>query len=333
MKSFSFPAWTWSFVFAALVLIGILAVTGRGIAGTLSLALSLAPYLVLVGLGQMLVITAGPGNIDVSVGSVISLTGFVSIGVTTATGSITLGLLAAVGVGVAFAILSVFSIMVIKIPPIVATLASGLIATSFTLSMADGFTGFPDPRLRAFLNLRLLGVSVLAVLVILLTVVVVLALRYFVVGRSLLAVGQNQRAAGLAGVPATRIVASTYLVSGALAGLTGALLATYIAPTADLGTTYLLDSIAVVVIGGTLISGGRAVPGGIWGGALFLILLGALLNLVGWSIAGQNVLKGVLLLAVLFFAGGGELSRRRITKPDEGTPTTSTEAPTPAATG
>jgi ribose transport system permease protein len=207
MKSFAFPAWTWSFVFAALVLIGILAVTGRGIAGTLSFALSLAPYLVLVGLGQMLVITAGPGNIDVSVGSVISLTGFVSIGVTTATGSITLGLLAAVGTGVAFAILSVFSIMVIKIPPIVATLASGLIATSFTLSMADGFTGFPDPRLRAFLNLRMLGVSVLAVLVILLTAVVVLAMRYFVVGRSLLAVGQNQRAAGLAGVPATRIVA------------------------------------------------------------------------------------------------------------------------------
>jgi ribose transport system permease protein len=320
MKSTTLPPWIWSFVFAALVLIGIFAVTGRGLAGTLSLALSLAPYLVLVGLGQMLVITAGPGNIDVSVGSVISLTGFVSIGVMTATGSVTLGLLAAIGVGVVAAILSVFSIIIIKIPPIVATLATGLIATSFTVTLADGFTGFPDPRLRAFLNLRVLGVSVMAVLVILLTVAVYLTLRYFVVGRSLLAVGQNRRAAGLAGVPATRVVIATYLVSGALSGLTGALLATYIAPTADLGTTYLLDSIAVVVIGGTLISGGRAVPGGIWGGALFLILLGALLNLVGWSIAGQNVLKGILLLAVLFFAGGGELSRRRTTKPSQGAP-------------
>jgi ribose transport system permease protein len=320
MKSINLPPWTWSFVFAALVLIGIFAVTGQGLAGTLSLGLSLAPYLVLVGLGQMLVITAGPGNIDVSVGSVISLTGFVSIGVMTTTGSVILGLLAAIGVGVAFALLSVFSIMIIKIPPIVATLASGLIATSFTVTLADGFTGFPDARLRAFLNLRVLGISVLAVLVILITVAVYLALRYFVVGRSLLAVGQNQRAAALAGVPAIRIVTTTYLVSGALSGLTGALLATYIAPTADLGTTYLLDSIAVVVIGGTLISGGRAVPSGIWGGALFLILLGALLNLVGWSTAGQNVLKGILLLAVLFFAGGGELSRRRITKPDQGSP-------------
>ena len=76
-------------------------------------------------------------------------------------------------------------------------------------------------------------------------------------------------------------------------------------------TTTCSNSIAVVVIGGTLITGGRAVPWGVWGGALFFILLDGLLNLIGWSYAGQNVLKGFLVLAVLFLAGGSPILRRR----------------------
>ncbi|CAM5248939.1 ABC transporter permease [Streptomyces hirsutus] len=67
--------WIWGFVAALLVWAVIMAVSGQGGGQTVSLALSLAPYLVLVGLGQMLVVTAGPGNIDVSVGPVISLAG------------------------------------------------------------------------------------------------------------------------------------------------------------------------------------------------------------------------------------------------------------------
>jgi ribose transport system permease protein len=307
--------WLLSFVFAAIVLVAIVAISGQGGGGTLSLAVSLAPYLVLVALGQMLVITTGPGNIDVSVASVLSLAGFTSIWVTNATSSVLLGLLTAVATGAAVASISVVSIAFLAIPPIVATLASGLIASSFTLALANGFTGNPDPTLHAFLNLRLLGIPVLAVVVLVVTVGVAAALRHTVFGRSLLAVGQNRRAAQYAGIPTRRTVAATYLTSGILAGLTGALLATYIAPTPDLGATYLLDSIAVTIIGGTLISGGRAVPAGVWGGALFFILLDGLLNLVGWSAAGQDVLKGLLLLAVLFLAGGTGIRIRRTPGP------------------
>jgi ribose transport system permease protein len=324
--------WLFSFVFAAIVLVAIVAVSGQGGGGTLSLAVSLAPYLVLVALGQMLVITTGPGNIDVSVASVLSLAGFTSIWVTNATSSVLLGLLTAVATGAAVAAISVVSIAFLAIPPIVATLASGLIASSFTLALANGFTGNPDPTLRAFLNLRLLGVPVLAVVVLVLTIGVGAGLRYTVFGRSLLAVGQNRRAAAYAGVATRRTVAVTYLASGVLAGLTGALLATYIAPTPDLGTTYLLDSIAVTIIGGTLISGGRAVPTGVWGGALFFILLDGLLNLVGWSAAGQNVLKGLLLLAVLFLAGGSGIRIRRPSAPTAGAPPAAPE-PAPAGGG
>lgn len=280
--------------------------------GTISLALSLAPYLVLVGIGQMLVISAGPGNIDVSVGNIVSLAGFVSVGVTSSTGSVTLGLLAGAGSGVGTAVISVIAITLVRIPPIVATLASGLIASSFTLTLANGFTANPSPALRSFVNASVGGVPIIAIITALFTVVVVLVLKFTVIGRSLVAVGQNRRAAEYAGIKSVRVIAGTYLVSGLLAGISGALLATYIAPTADLGTSYLLDSIAVVVVGGTLISGGRAVSAGVWGGALFFILLDSFLNLIGFSLAGQNVLKGALVLAVLFLAGGAVRRRRGV---------------------
>lgn len=309
-RRFTTPAWVWSFLFAAIVLVGIFVTTHSVGLGTIGLALSLAPYLVMVGSGQMLVISAGPGNIDVSVAQVISLSGFVAVSVTHTTGSVTLGLLAAAGTGLGIACISVVAITLIRIPPIVATLASGLIASSFTLTYANGFDAEPSKALSGFLGASIAGVPWIAVITAAFSVLLVLALKYTVVGRSLLAVGQNQRAASFAGVPAVLVTASTYLVSGLLAGLAGALLATYIAPTADLGTTYLLDSIAVVVIGGTLISGGRAVPAGVWGGALFFILLDSFLNLIGWSLAGQNVLKGLLVLAVLFLAGGTARTRR-----------------------
>ncbi|WP_256863329.1 ABC transporter permease [Microbispora sp. GKU 823] len=247
--------WIWGFAAAALVWLVILAISGQGGGQTVSLALSLAPYLVIVGLGQMLVITAGPGNIDVSVGSVISLAGFVSVAAASATGSAAVGILAGIGVGVLVAAVSAVAILGLSVPPIIATLAAGLVASSITLSMANGFTAVPDPGLRSALNLRPAGVPLLALAIAVLTVLVVALLRRTVYGRSLIAVGQSRRAAERAGIPVARIIGSTYLLSGALAGLTGALLAAYIAPSADLGTRYLLDSVAVVVIGGTLISG------------------------------------------------------------------------------
>ncbi|MER7498893.1 ABC transporter permease [Nonomuraea pusilla] len=297
--------WIWGFAAAALVWVAILAISGQGGGQTVSLALSLAPYLVVVGLGQMLVITAGPGNIDVSVASVISLAGFVSVAAAASTGSVVLGVGAGVAAGIAVAAVSTVAILGLSVPPIIATLASGLVASSATLSLAGGFTAVPDPGLRELLNLRPAGVPLFAVAVAAVTVAVVAVLRRTVYGRSLIAVGQNRRAAERAGIPVRRVIAATYLASGALAGLTGSLLATYIAPTADLGTRYLLDSVAVVVIGGTIISGGRAVPTGVWGAALFFILLDGLVNLVGWSTAAQNLLKGGLVLLVLFLAGGG----------------------------
>lgn len=311
LQNHTIPPWAWSFLAAVIVLVLTFIASGRGGPQTLTLAFTVAPYLVLVGLGQMLVMSAGPGNIDVSVAKVFSLGGLLSIAVSEFTGSWVLGLGAAVCAGLAMASISVISILYIRIPPIVATLATSLITSAISLTLAKGFQGSADPALKGFLNWAPFGIPAFAVVVLLFTICVSMVLKSTTWGAQMLALGQARRAAEYAGVNATKVMVTVYLTSGVLAALAGALRASFSAPNVELGNDYLLDSIAVVVIGGTLMSGGRAVPAGVWGGALFFILLDGLLNLIGWSFAGQNILKGFLVLAVLFLAGGAPILARR----------------------
>ncbi len=308
------PPWTWSFVAAAIVLVLTLLVSGGGGLQTLTLAFTVAPYLVLVGLGQMMVMSAGPGNIDVSVAKVFSLGGLLSVAVSEASGSWVLGLAAAIGAGLILASISVIGILLVRIPPIVSTLATSLFASAISLTLAKGFQGSADPLLKSFLNWAPFGVPAFAVLVLFFTMFISFILKSTAWGTRMLAFGQASRAAEYAGISSKNIIAVVYLTCGALAGLAGALRASFSAPNVELGNDYLLDSIAVVVIGGTLITGGRAVPAGVWGGALFFILLDGLLNLIGWSFAGQNVLKGFLVLSVLFLASGAPILAPRAAK-------------------
>ena len=313
-RSFPWPPWGWS-------LLGVLAVWAFTIAvrpgaplDPLAGAFSLAPFLVLVALGQMLVITLGPGNIDVSVGTVISMTSYVSVAVGATAGPVA-GLAAGFAAGLLAGAISVLAILALRVPPIIATLATSLIVTSATLLLAAEARGGADPALRAFVNARVLGVPVIALVVAILTVVIWFVLRHTRLGLSIIAVGQSERAAERAGLKVGVVTATAYLLSAGFAGLVGGLLAAYISPSTVLGTSYMLDSIAVVVIGGTLISGGRPVPVGAWTGALFFVLLSGLLNLVGWSIGAQNVLKGVLVVLVVVVAsattGTGRSTLRR----------------------
>lgn len=297
-RRLSWPAWGWSLIGVLAVWALIIFVRPGAPFNPLAQALTLAPFLVLVALGQMLVITLGPGNIDVSVGTIISMASYVSVAVGASLGPVA-GIVAAVGVGVIAAVCSVIAILLLKVPPIIATLATSLIVSSATLLLADASRHSADASLREFVNAKILGVPVIALLVLAITIVIALMLRHTRFGLSVLAVGQSARAAERAGITVWAITAMAYLASGAFAGLAGGLLAAFISPSTVLGTSYMLDSVAVVVIGGTLISGGRAVPTGAWTGALFFVLLSGLLNLVGWSIGAQNILKGVLVVAVV----------------------------------
>jgi ribose transport system permease protein len=299
--------WVWSLIGAVVVwALTAASVEGRGAGETLSTALGFATFYVIVGIGQMLVISAGPGNIDLSIPSVMMLAGYLSMGVMQAQDSeLLLGVAAALGVGLCAGIANVVLIRGLKIPPMIATLAAGFVMQSMTIAYSRGSTAKPAPVLQDFSLSHVLGVPVIAVLFVVVAGLVAVVLVRSTFGRSVLAIGQNPRAAYLAGVAIPRVMASVYIISALLASVAGLLLAAYSGGASlNMSEDFLLMSIAVVVLGGTSIAGGQATVTGVWTASLFLYLIVTMLNVLGVSAGLRYVVTGLIIIGVLAVSKG-----------------------------
>ena len=275
----------------------------------LTTALSMAVFIVIVGVGQMFVITLGPGNVDLSLPANIGLASAVAMKTMDSSG-VALGLLAALGCGLAVGAANYLLIWALRIPPIIATLSSSFIIHSIDIAYGRGLQIKPPPGFADFTNIIVAGLPLLAILVALFALAAAVLLSRTVYGRSVLAIGQNARAARFAGVKVEPIRFATYAMCGALAGLDGALLAGYFrGANVDIGNEYLLLSIAVVVIGGTSVAGGKANVPGVWGAALFLVLLLTMLNTYGVSAGLRLLLTGFIIVAIIAAAGGEKPGR------------------------
>ena len=304
--------WIWSFIGALGVWLAAVSSTGgHGGGGMITAALSLAVFMVIVGVGQMFVITLGPGNVDLSLAANIGLASAVAMKTMDGNDSlVALGLLAALASGAAIGAGNYALIRLLRIPPIIATLSSSFIILSIDISYGRGLQIKPPPGFADFTNLQVLGIPVLAIVVILFTIAAAIMLQRMIYGRSVLAIGQNMRAAWLAGVKVGRIRFLTYTLSGTLGGLNGALLAGYFrGANVDIGNEYLLASIAVVVIGGTSVAGGKGNLPGVWGAALFLVLLLTMLNTFGVSAGVRLLVTGLVIVGVITAAGGQKALR------------------------
>jgi len=277
---------------------------GQGAGDLLTVALSFSAFTILVSLGQMLVISVGPGNADLSIPSAIALSGAVAMIVMDGRDAMIVpGLLAAVLAGVAVGAANHGLIRLLRIPPIIATLAASLIVMSVAINVGRGLKIKPPPLFAELTTLRLLGIPLIALVALAASVGIALMLQRSVLGRSIEAVGQNERAARLAGVAVQRTRLMVYLICAGLAGLTGALIAGFSGGNSlDQGQEYLLLTIAVVVIGGTSVSGGRPSVAGIWGAALFMFLLVAMLNAAGAGPGLRMLLTGIIIIAVIVLA-------------------------------
>jgi ribose transport system permease protein len=304
--------WIWSFVGALLVWLAAVVFThGYGAGGMLTAGLSLAVFMVVVGIGQMFVITLGPGNVDLSLPANIGLASAVAMKVMNGQdGMIAIGLLAALASGTVIGLVNYALIRLLRIPPIIATLSSSFIILSIDISYGRGLQIKPPDSFADFTNIQIVGVPILAIGGVIFAILCGIALQRMIYGRSVLAIGQNMRAARLAGIPVERIRLITYALSGALGGIDGALLAGYFrGASVDIGNEYLLSSIAVVVIGGTSVAGGKANIPGIWGAALFLVLLLTMLNTFGVSAGVRLLLTGLIIVGVITAAGGQKAAR------------------------
>ena len=307
MRNLIQKPWIFSFAAAAAVWgIAVFLAHGQDAGAMAASALALAVFMVIVGIGQMTVITLGPGNIDLSLGANIGLASAVAMTVMNGEDRLVMvGFAAALSCGAAAGLANYLLIRLLRIPPIIATLSASFIIQSIDIAYGRGLQIKPPPGFANLANTQVLGVPVLALFAVAVTVIAAVVLHRTIFGRAVQAVGQNPRAARLSGFHVEAARCLTYGFSGLLAGLDGTLLAGYFqGANVDIGNDYLLASLAVAVLGGTSVSGGKPVVPGLWGAALFLVLLVTVLNSLSFSPGIRMILSGAAIVVAVTLAGG-----------------------------
>lgn len=245
------------------------------------------------------ILTAG---IDLSVGSVLALSGAVMAGLLSTGKPVLLGILLGLGVGALLGLINGIVITRGKVQPFIATLAMLTIARGLTLVYTDGrpITGLPD----AFVWLGAGDVGRVPVPVIIMALVFgasYVILTQTPLGRYIYAIGGNEEAARLSGVSVQFVKTLVYATAGLLSAVSAIVITGRLnsaQPTAGAG--YELDAIAAVVLGGTTLAGGEGSVLGTLLGAFIIGVLNNGLNLLNVSSFYQQVVKGVvILLAVL----------------------------------
>ena len=305
LKSRTPPPWLWAFIGAFSVWLATIAFTGgQGATQIIIAALSFAAFSTIVGMGQMFVITLGPGNIDLSIPATLTLAGVVSMKLMDSQeATILLGLTAALTSGILVGSLNFGLIKILKIPPIIATMSSSFLILSTAISYGRGIKVKPPTALAEFAIDKIAGIPIIAILVIILAVIMALILHLTIFGKSIRAIGQNPKAANLAGINVDMMRYGTYVLCAVLASFCGFLLAGFSGGASlNMGNEYLLVSIAVVVIGGSSVSGGISNVTGVWGAAIFLFLLVTMLNTFGLSAGVRLILTGVIIVTVIIFS-------------------------------
>lgn len=258
----------------------------------------------------LVVLTAG---IDLSVGSVLALSGAVTAGlmrngIEVPSANLFIGftllggILAGITVGTLLGFFNGWTITRFKVPPFVATLAILTVARGLTMLWTKGFPISGLGEKFAHIGTGwFLGIPLpvwISGLIVAIAVVVTQHTRF---GRYIYAIGGNESAARLSGIRINRVKMAVYAISGALAAIGGIIVTSRLdSAQPNAGITYELDAIAAVVIGGTSLSGGR---GTIMGTVLGAVIIGVLNNglvLLNVSPFWQQVVKGmVILIAVI----------------------------------
>jgi ribose transport system permease protein len=261
-----------------------------------TILIAAAPF-ALIALGQTLVILTG--GIDLSVGSVIALSSMAgALTAKTFPDQVFLAVIVAVLVGLAAGSVNGFVVSKINVPPFIATLGMLTLASGLAYVVGGGapINGLPA-SFGSIANTQILGLTIPVILMIVGIVGFGIIMRKTAFGMRIYAVGGNELAAQIAGVKTGRVLFSVYAISGALAGLSGVMLASrVISGSPTLGQGYELDAIAAVVIGGASLLGGR---GTVWGTALGLLLIQTLNNGLDILLVPsywQDVIKGVLIV-------------------------------------
>jgi rhamnose transport system permease protein len=262
-----------------------------------------ASVVAVLAVGQTLVVVTR--NVDLSVGSTLGLSAFLTAQTFAdhPDTPIVLGLLVGVAIGVVCGAVNGVLVAVGRVPSLVVTLGTLYVFRGVDFALAQGkqvnASDLPDDLLDLG-NGRLLGIPVLVLITLAVVGVAALYLRSYRSGRDLYAIGSHPEAAVLAGIPVARRVFTSFLLSGAVAGLAGALwVARYGTVDAAAGTGLELQVVAAVVVGGVAIFGGSGTVVGAALGALLLGTIASCLVVLRIPAFWQQAISGALLIGAI----------------------------------
>ena len=245
------------------------------------------------------------GGIDLSVGSILALSSALTAGLLGSRMPVTLAILISLILGCILGMMNGLLISYGKLAPFIVTLATMTIFRGATLVYTNGnpiTKGLSDTFLFQFLGQGyIVGIPFPVIIMFIVFIVLYVLLHKTAFGKSVYAIGGNEKAAYISGVKLNKVKIIIYSISGIMASISGLIITSRLSsaqPTA--GASYEMDAIAAVVLGGTSLSGGKGRILGTLIGALIIGVLNNGLNIIGVSAFWQQVVKGVvILIAVL----------------------------------
>ena len=251
-----------------------------------------------IAIGMTFVVVGG--GFDLSVGSTVALAGCIAAMVMPQLGLLA-GAVAGIATGIAVGLANGVIIVALGVNPFITTIGTMVLVRGLVYLVTGG-APVGDDRLPAvfiaFGSARLFGIHYLVWVPAILLVVLSWVMRATPYGRRIYATGGNREAAYLSGVPVGRIIASTYIWCGALAGVAGVMLTARLQsgqPTA--GEFYELTAIAAVILGGASLHGGEGTLYKSIIGVFIMVVLGNSLNLLNVDSYWQRVAIGVVIIA------------------------------------
>jgi ribose transport system permease protein len=286
-----------------LFVLGEVAVSNFLSLGQILLTVKLASFIALFGLCQMIVIASGGSGLDLSVGYSATMTAVFTASIMNGENrNLWMAVLIAISLGITIGLVNGLLTSYVNLPPLVVTLAMANILQGVidVYTAGRSITGRPSPILR-IIAAKSTGIfpNILFILIIVATIVMIILYKTKW-GAVLFGVGANETTAYLSGINVKLVRCTSFIISGVLASLIGLLLIGNMGIAfKDMGSNYIMPSIAAVVVGGVSLMGGAGNYIGVILGAVFLQTLSNLLVALGWGDAGKWLGFGILLFILL----------------------------------
>ncbi len=272
-----------------LTLDNVLSILGRGVALTIT------------AIGQTFAILVA--SIDLSVANLISVAAVTASVIMNGDPAMTIpAILAVLAIGALVGLVNGLVVTKLEVNPLIATLGMALLLEGGLSAAFTNFAGSVPDSFKFFAYGEVFGMSFSLVFLAAMTLLAWFVLRFTRFGSNIYSVGGNREAARLSGVKTSRVIISAHVVCSLCAAIAGLYLASRLgsgAPWIGRDGVYDLESIAVVVIGGTILAGGK---GGVWGtiaGVIIFSLIDSTFNLLGVDAFAKQILRGVIIVAAV----------------------------------